>query len=95
MSRKQNYKHWRLETDADNVLWLYFDKQNASVNTIDKEVMEELNTIMDSLAQDKEHKGVIIASGKKNGFIAGADIAQFNKFKDIDEAVRLLRLCFP
>lgn len=87
----QHYKHWRLETDADQVLWLYFDKQNASVNTIDREVMEELNTIMDSLVNDKIHKGVIIASGKKSGFIAGADISQFNKFKDIDEAVTLLR----
>ena len=38
-----------------------------------------------------EHKGVIIASGKKNGFIAGADISQFNKFKDIEEAMTLLR----
>lgn len=91
MSRMQNYKHWRLVTDKDNVLWLYFDKQNAAVNTIDREVMEELSDIMDNLQHDKTHKGVIIASGKTNGFIAGADISQFNKFKDIDEAVQLLR----
>jgi len=91
MSRKQEYKHWRLESDADNVLWLYFDKDKASVNTVDREVMEELNSIVDSLAQDTQHKGVILASAKKNGFIAGADISQFTKFKDIDEAVELLR----
>ena len=70
MSRMQHYKHWRLETDNDKILWLYFNKQNAAVNTIDREVMEELNQIMDGLKNDTAHKGVIIASGKKNGFIA-------------------------
>lgn len=91
MSRMQEYKHWRLESDADHVLWLYFDKNNTSVNTIDREVMEELNTIIDLLDNDTEHKGIILASGKKNGFIAGADISQFTQFSDIDEAVNLLR----
>lgn len=91
MSRMQKYKHWRLETDADQVLWMYFDKENSAVNTVDREVMQELSDIMDSLVGDKEHKGVVIASGKKNGFIAGADITQFNKFKDIDDAFNLLR----
>lgn len=91
MSRKQDYKHWRLESDADQLLWLYFDKADVSVNTMDREAMEELATIVDSLTQDTEHKGLIIASAKKNGFIAGADINQFSKFKDIEEATRLLR----
>jgi 3-hydroxyacyl-CoA dehydrogenase / enoyl-CoA hydratase / 3-hydroxybutyryl-CoA epimerase len=92
VSKMQAYKHWRVESDADDqVLWLYFDKDNAHVNTIDREVMEELNTIIDSVETDTQHKGIILASAKKHGFIAGADIAQFTKFKDIDEAVNLLR----
>ena len=52
MSRIQTYKNWRLETDADQILWLYFDKENASVNTIDREVMEEFSSIIDALAND-------------------------------------------
>jgi 3-hydroxyacyl-CoA dehydrogenase/enoyl-CoA hydratase/3-hydroxybutyryl-CoA epimerase len=91
MSRTQNYKHWRLETDNDQVLWVYFDKANAAVNTMDRETMEELADIVENLTHDTEHKGVIFASGKKSGFIAGADISQFTKFKDIDEATQLLR----
>lgn len=92
MEITQIYKHWRLETDRDNILWLYFDKQNESVNTIDRNVMEELSTIIDSLTNTAHYKGLIIASGKKNGFIAGADISQFTKFKDIEEAKLLLSL---
>ncbi len=87
----QTYKHWRLQTDDDQILWLYFDKQNASVNTMDREVMEELSDITDNLVGSIEYKGVIIASAKKNGFIAGADISQFTQFSDIDEATLLLK----
>ncbi|MBV9575348.1 MAG: enoyl-CoA hydratase/isomerase family protein [Gammaproteobacteria bacterium] len=92
MEITQIYKHWRLEADKDDILWIYFDKQNESVNTIDQNVMEEFSNIIDALANNSHYKGVIIASGKKNGFIAGADISQFTKFKDIEEATLLLRL---
>ncbi len=91
LNKHQSYQHWRLETDNDNILWLYFDKQNTSVNTIDRAVMEEFSAIVDQLATDTIHKGVILASAKKSGFIAGADIAQFNCFKDIDDSTSLLR----
>lgn len=92
MNMTKIYKNWRMESDKDNVLWLYFDKQNASVNTIDRDVMEEFSAIITDLTQDTTHKAVIIASAKKTGFIAGADISQFTKFKDIDEATAVLRL---
>lgn len=92
MNMMQHYKNWRLETDDNQILWLYFDKENSSVNTLDFNVMNELSNILDLLAADKMTKGMIIASGKKSGFIAGADIAQFTKFKDIDDAVSILKL---
>ena len=70
----KNYNHWRLEGGTDQVLWLFFDRQNASVNTINREVMEELSDILDKLETSKEYKGVVIASAKRHGFIAGADV---------------------
>src|SRR3990167_3678231 len=92
MNMLQHYKNWRLETDDNQILWLYFDKQNSSVNTLDFEVMDELSRILGLLAADTVTKGLVIASGKKTGFIAGADIAQFTKFKDIDDAYSILKL---
>ncbi len=91
MSSAQQYKNWRLESDKDNILWLYFDKQNAAVNTLDRAVMSELSAIIDSLANDTQHKGLIIASAKTTGFIAGADISLFTQFKDINDAVQVLK----
>jgi 3-hydroxyacyl-CoA dehydrogenase/enoyl-CoA hydratase/3-hydroxybutyryl-CoA epimerase len=92
MNMTQVYKHWRLEADDDQILRLYFDKNGASVNTIDRDVMEEFSNIIDKLSDGPTYKGVVIASGKKNGFIAGADISQFTQFKDIDHAISVLRL---
>lgn len=91
MSDMQTYKHWRLETDSDQILWLYFDKQGASVNTIDRPVMDELSTIIDHITENGNYCGLVIASGKKSGFIAGADISQFSHFKDMNDAIQLLR----
>src|SRR5665213_3461614 len=91
MSQNLTYKNWRLETDKDDILWVYFDRQGTSVNTLNREVMEEFAGIVEGLVTDQNHKGVIIASGKEKGFIAGADIAEFKKFTDINDAVALLR----
>lgn len=87
----KKYDHWRLESNTDQILWLYFDRKNASVNTINQEVMEELSTILDMIESNKDYKGVVITSAKKHGFVAGADISQFSQFKNIEEAVNLLR----
>lgn len=92
MNTMQQYQNWRLETDNENIVWLYFDKKNNSVNTLDFVVMNELSMIIDSIAADAATKGLVIASAKSSGFIAGADISQFDKFADIDAAVTALKL---
>src|ERR1700759_1393960 len=92
MKMNSTYRHWHLETDADQIVWLIFDKKDTSVNTLDKEVMEELSTLLDQISQEKQYKGVILTSAKKSGFIAGADISQFTQFKDITHATQILLL---
>lgn len=86
-----NYKHWRLENHDHHILFLYFDKQGVSANTLHHEAMEELAEITQVIANDATHKGVILLSAKKSGFIMGADITQFNQFKNINEGVLLLK----
>ena len=51
MTNKQIYQNWRLETDTHQVLWAYFDKKNATVNTIDGPVMDELSNIIDDVSK--------------------------------------------
>ncbi len=84
------YKHWKLETDRDNLVWLSFDKADASANVLSSDVVSELNRIFDELLE-KKPRGLIIRSTKESGFIAGADVEEFTKIKDADDAMRLVR----
>lgn len=86
-----NYKHWISNTDADNIIWLGLDRQNASVNTINDEVLDELNVVLSEISKQKDAAGLIIYSAKDKGFIAGADINLFSSFKTPGEAVDFLR----
>src|SRR6266704_2114391 len=85
-----NYKHWKLQTDRDNIVWLSFDKEGSSANILSAEVMTELDRILDEL-RAQTPRGLVVRSGKDSGFIAGADIEEFTKLKDADDAMRLVK----
>lgn len=84
------YRHWRLDKDADGIVWLTFDRAGTSTNTFSKEVMEELGAIIDRLAAERP-KGVVIRSGKESGFIAGADVDEFTRIDEVEEALAIVR----
>lgn len=68
--------HWRSARDGGGVLWLVLDKKNKSVNTVDREVLEELSAHLDDAERDRP-KAIVLRSAKKAGFVAGADINMF------------------
>lgn len=76
------YKHWHLERDEEAILWLGFNREDSSVNTINQEVLMELKQIVDEIPQE-EYLGLIIYSLKTKGFIAGADIHEFSQFDEV------------
>ncbi|PWY55330.1 crotonase [Legionella qingyii] len=86
-----NYKHWDLKRDSDNILWLGLDRKDTSVNSINEEVLDELNSLLHEISQDKNAIGLIIYSAKEKGFIAGADVNAFSKFETPAQAVDFLR----
>lgn len=87
---EQKYKHWKMETDEDRILWLTIDRADAKVNSMNREVFAEFDHVLDDVAQQNP-AGVIILSGKNTGFIAGADITQFTSLSNTDEAFDLIR----
>ena len=72
------FSHWRAET-ADGIVVLSFDRAGQSVNTLSQEVLLELDAIVERLSLDPP-KGLVIRSAKPAGFIAGADIREFQSF---------------
>ncbi len=81
----QTWKHWRLETDADGIASLTFDRAGESTNTFSSEVLNELSGIATHLAANPP-RGLAIFSAKDNGFAAGADIDEFTALKSPEEA---------
>lgn len=90
MSDISSQSNWRIEQDAEGVAWLCFDKAGASTNVLSGSIMQELGQRIAELEKLKP-KGVVIYSGKKSGFIAGADIKEFTTLKTPDEAFKLIR----
>jgi 3-hydroxyacyl-CoA dehydrogenase / enoyl-CoA hydratase / 3-hydroxybutyryl-CoA epimerase len=86
-----NYKHWDLQRDIDAILWLGLNRKDTNVNSINEEVLDELNSLLHEISQDKETIGLIVYSAKEKGFIAGADVNAFSKFETSAQAVDFLR----
>ena len=72
------FTHWHIEYSPDRIAWLGLDKQDGSTNVLSREVLTELERIID-LLHATPPSGLIIYSLKANGFISGADINEFPK----------------
>ena len=83
-------KHWSLRRDDDGIAWLCFDKADASTNVLSRDVMTELNTMLGEIEKDLP-KAVVVTSGKKSGFVAGADIKEFTALEDSEQAYEMVR----
>ncbi|KTD35529.1 enoyl CoA hydratase [Legionella moravica] len=86
-----NYKHWDLQRDKDAILWLGINRKDAAINSINEEVLDELNSLLQEIAQDKKAIGLVIYSLKDKGFIAGADVNAFSQFENAAQAVDFLQ----
>ncbi|MGQ0656767.1 MAG: 3-hydroxyacyl-CoA dehydrogenase NAD-binding domain-containing protein [Chromatiales bacterium] len=84
------YRHWRLERDKDDLAWASIDKAEARTNVLSAEVFDELERLLDALERSPP-RGLVIRSGKCNGFIAGADISEFTVINTEAEALRLVQ----
>lgn len=97
--------HWKTATRGNDIVLVQFDRADASVNAFSQASLVELDALVERLKIDPP-KGVVFASGKSNGFIAGADIGEFQKFDalgTVETAIRrgqavfqkISRLPFP
>lgn len=77
-------------TRQDNgVAILTMDVPGESMNTLKSEFGEQINAMLDEIDADKSIKGVILASGKKKSFVAGADISMLAKCESAADAQKL------
>ena len=75
----------------ERVAVVLFDRPGKSVNTLTTAVGDELIELLERLAGDDTVDAVVLLSGKKDMFIAGADIDQFVALVAEEDARQLSR----
>lgn len=70
-----------LETTSDWVAVITIDVPDSKVNTLGLRSMNELNEIIDQVGASKGLQGLVITSGKKDNFIAGADVNEIRRLQ--------------
>jgi 3-hydroxyacyl-CoA dehydrogenase/enoyl-CoA hydratase/3-hydroxybutyryl-CoA epimerase len=73
-------------TKEDKIAIVTFERTDKEANTLGEVVLRELNHVLNQLAEDNDISGVVFISGKKDQFIAGADIEDIAKFKSAKDA---------
>jgi len=84
------FSHWHPQIRDDGVVVLSLDRQDSSVNAMSQDVLLELGDLIERIAMDPP-KGVVIQSIKPAGFIAGADLKEFQAFDrrgTVNDAIR-------
>jgi len=74
-----NYTTFSVEVDADGIAVLKIDVPNQGMNVWDEALMAEFPKFVHSFVADDAMKGLVIASGRDNGFMAGADLRMLEK----------------
>ncbi|MEM6573829.1 MAG: enoyl-CoA hydratase-related protein, partial [Pseudomonadota bacterium] len=71
-------RHWRHSVADSGIVHLVMDVADANANTFSRAVMRELGSLIERVQIDPP-PGLLIASGKDSGFIAGADVSEFEQ----------------
>ncbi len=77
---------FKTELKESNILKIVFDIPGEKVNKFSSPVMLELESLLKELIDRENIKGAYLISGKKDIFIAGADIDEISAIKEKEEA---------
>ena len=75
----------------NGIAHLVIDVVGENVNTLKAEFSEQINVVLAEIKADKSINGIVLCSGKKNSFVAGADINMLDACQSREEVVALSR----
>ncbi|MGH7174156.1 MAG: enoyl-CoA hydratase-related protein, partial [Gemmataceae bacterium] len=70
-----------VERDRDGAVALILDVPGRGVNVFNRQVLTDLDAALDAVAASKAPL-LVVRSGKKSGFVAGADLHEFLGIRD-------------
>jgi fatty oxidation complex, alpha subunit FadJ len=75
----------------NGIAHLVIDVIGENVNTLKAEFAEQINRVLAEIKKDKAITGIVLCSGKKDSFVAGADINMLDACQSREEVVALSR----
>ncbi|MFT4653803.1 MAG: 3-hydroxyacyl-CoA dehydrogenase/enoyl-CoA hydratase/3-hydroxybutyryl-CoA epimerase [Kangiellaceae bacterium] len=78
-----------LHKRQDGIAILTMDVPGESMNTLKGDFGDEISAILDQIESDADIKGVVVASGKKDSFVAGADVSMLAACESAQDAENL------
>jgi 3-hydroxyacyl-CoA dehydrogenase/enoyl-CoA hydratase/3-hydroxybutyryl-CoA epimerase len=81
---------WNYLRDEGGLGTLVLDVPERSANTLSSTVLTQLGEQLDRIERDPP-RGLVIRSGKRGGFIAGADINEFTTLTSEEQALVMVR----
>jgi len=82
-------EHWRVQTDSEGIAWLDADRAGEDANSLHEPMLNELSVILDYFLSERP-TGIVLGSAKSSGFIAGADIREFEHHSDANQVSALI-----
>ncbi len=80
-----------LNRQENGIAHLIMDVTGESMNTLKAEFVDEISAVLVEIKADSSIKGLVVASGKPDSFVAGADINMIASCKTQEEATAISR----
>ena len=80
---------WKSHRDDDGIQWLVLDKADGDTNVLSISILEQLDQLIDEIERDLP-RAVVFRSGKRGGFIAGADVNEFLDVESTEDALAMV-----
>ena len=86
-----NMSTFTLIRQDNGIAHLVMDVIGETMNTLKAEFSEEIDEVLKEIRNDNTIKGIVLLSGKKDSFVAGADINMLASCQSASEATALSR----
>jgi len=89
--RQENQSAFTLIRQENGIAHLVMDVVGETMNTLKTEFSDQINEILTEIKSDTSITGIVLLSGKKDSFVAGADISMLAECTSSEEAIALSR----
>lgn len=80
---------FKLTRNDNGIAILTMDVPGETMNTLRAEFGEQISTMLEEIKADSQIAGLVVASGKPDSFVAGADISMLDACQTEEDAKQL------